>query len=191
MGLMNPACWHYLAGFGYLAGLIPLHPGSETFLSAAARSLKKHPTTRGALDFGRIASVRYLNAARWDLALRQMEPLIALSREVGDEQSLMFGLSFSFIIGFRLDDETLYRSRGPELFERAQRNQSSQFAAPIRFTKVCARCGPASWRVQPAGWASPSARAALAGCGGQDPRRRRARALRAQAGRASAGAGSG
>ncbi len=119
---------HYLAGFSYLTGLIPLHPGSETFLSAAARSLKKHPTTRGALDFGRIASVRYLNAARWDLALRQMEPLIALSREVGDEQSLMFGLSFSFIIGFRLDDETLYRSRGPELFERAQRNQSSQFA---------------------------------------------------------------
>ncbi len=119
---------HYLAGFSYLAGLLPLHPGSASFLRAAERSLKQHPTTRAALDFGRIASVRHLNAARWELALAQLEPLIVLSREVGDEQSLMFGLSFSFIIGFRLDDEVLYRSRGPELFERAQRNQLSQFA---------------------------------------------------------------
>jgi hypothetical protein len=119
---------HYLAGFSYLSGLLPLHPASETFLGAAARSLSRHRTTRAALDFGRIASVRHLNAARWDLAMAQLEPLIVMAREVGDEQALMFGLSFSFIVGFRLDDEQLFKTRGPELFERSQRNLSSQFA---------------------------------------------------------------
>ena len=119
---------HYLAGFGYLAGLIPLPQVSQMFLNQGARLLKGLASVRTALDFERIACVLHINAAKWELAQAELDALIVHARQVGDEYSLMFGLSFRFILAFRRGEDAVFDAYGPELYERAKRNQSGQFA---------------------------------------------------------------
>lgn len=119
---------HYLAIFSYLAGLIPLREASRRLLESGSGLLEGLANSRAELDFRRVASARHLNAASWELAKSQLDALIALSRQLGDEYALLFGLSTRTLIAFRQADETAFATFGPELHDRARRCQNDQFS---------------------------------------------------------------
>jgi hypothetical protein len=119
---------YFLATCSYIAGLIPLREVSRRLFEYGSRLIAGVTNSRAELDFLRVASARHLNSAAWDLAKSQLDLLIARSRQIGDEYSLMFGLSWRYIIAFRQDDEATFATFGAELSARARRNRSDQFS---------------------------------------------------------------
>ncbi len=114
--------------FGYLAGLVPLHSVSRSFLARSSRLISELASPRAELDFHRIASARHMNAADWTLGVAQLEALIALARQLGDENALIFGLSARSITAFRQSDEPSFVRFGTELYDKARRHHNDQFA---------------------------------------------------------------
>ena len=119
---------YFLAIFGYLAGLVPLRTASQHFFEKGSRMIDGLANPRARLDFNRVATVRHTNAAKWELAKSQSDQQIAISRQIGDPYSLMFGLSQRMVIAFRQGEESVFESVGIELYDRARRNQSDQFS---------------------------------------------------------------
>lgn len=119
---------YFLAVFSYLAGLIPFQQVSLRFLTKGSRMVESLSSARAELDFRRVASARHMNAANWELAKSQQDAVIALSRQIGDEYSLVFALSQRMVAAFRQDEEPVFESLREELSERASRSQSGQFS---------------------------------------------------------------
>lgn len=119
---------YFLAIFSLIAGLIPLRAASQQLLERANRLVHGFAHSRAELDFRRIASVRHLNAANWELAKPQLDALLALARKLGDEHSLIFGLGTYTLASIRQADEAAFEVYGTELYDRARKNQSDQFA---------------------------------------------------------------
>lgn len=119
---------YFQAVFSYLAGLVPLQQISQRFLASGSRMVEGLSSARAELDFRRVVSARHMNAANWELARSQQDAVIALSRQIGDEYSLLFALSQRMVSAFRQDQELVFESLREELSERASRSQSSQFA---------------------------------------------------------------
>ena len=119
---------YFMAMFAYLAGLLPLRGVSQQLLDRGGRQLAASAGTRAEMDFRRVAGSRHLNAADWVQAAREVDVLIALSRQLGDEHSLIFGLGVRLIVSFRQGDEEGFHRFGREAYERARRNQATQFA---------------------------------------------------------------
>lgn len=119
---------YFLALFGFLTGLIPLPKASRWLLQRGSRLLEGHANSRAELDFRRAASGRHLNAANWELTKSEASALIALSRQLGDEYSLMFGLSVRSVLAFLQADETAFETFGTELRDRSRRCQNGHFS---------------------------------------------------------------
>ncbi len=121
---------YFLSALGYLTALVPLHEVSSRLLKRGAQILAELPTAhaRAELDYYRPATARHLNAANWEQARSQLEAMIALSRQVGDEYTLMSGLVWRMMVAFRRGEDVLFPVLGTELAARAQRTQSNQFA---------------------------------------------------------------
>ena len=136
---------YFLAVFGMIAGLIPLGEVSRQLLERGNRLVTGFPQSRAELDFRRIASIRHLNAANWELAKQQLDALIALARKFGDEHSLLFGLGTYTLASIRQADEAALELFGTELHSRACKNHSDQFARtyPLNRTVNALRQGDA------------------------------------------------
>lgn len=119
---------YFLTVFSYIASLIPLQKTSLRLLEKGSRIHAGLSSARAQLDVGRVASARHINAANWGLANSQLDALIALSRQVDDEYSLQLGLTFRLIAAFRQQDESVFESTGPELYERARRNKNDYYS---------------------------------------------------------------
>jgi hypothetical protein len=113
---------------GYLPALSPLREASNQLMERAASLLAQVTNARAVPDVYRPATVQHLNVANWALARTELDRMIVLSRQVGDEYSLMSGLLCRMLVAVRLGEEALFPILGTELFARAQRTQSDQFA---------------------------------------------------------------
>jgi tetratricopeptide (TPR) repeat protein len=114
--------------FGYLAGLVPLRSVSRSFLARSSRLISELASPRAELDFQRIASACHMNAADWEQAVVQMAAFMALARQLGDENALIFGLSARSIVAFRQSDEPSFTRFGTELHDKARRHHNDQFS---------------------------------------------------------------
>lgn len=119
---------YFLAMFSYLASLIPLRQISRRLLESGSRRIEGLPDFRAEMDVRRVASVRHVNEADWESAKLQLTALIALARRLGDQQALLFGLSFRCFVAFRQADESAFETYGSELYEVSRRNQSDTFS---------------------------------------------------------------
>lgn len=134
---------YFLAVFAYFAGMAQLPAASRLLLDRGSRLLAAATSSRAELDFNRVAGAHYMNVAAWERVKQTIEPLLTVSRQVGDEHALTFGLSCRLVASFREDDAAVFEALGPELYEVSRRNHSGQFARtyPIYKAIRCLRAG--------------------------------------------------
>ena len=118
---------YFLTICSYIVALIPLRAASRKLFEHASRLVEGTSGSRTELDFRRVAGALHLNASSWELAKSQLGLLTELSRQSGDEYSLMAALAWRCITAFRQDDEATFETLGSELSARARRNRSDQF----------------------------------------------------------------
>ena len=119
---------YFLAACSYTAGVIPLRGLSRRLFDQANRLIEGAASSRIELSFRHLAGALQMNNARWEEARFHLDALIQRARQVGDEYSLMSGLSWRAIVAFRQEDEETFATSGTELVLLAHRNRSHQFA---------------------------------------------------------------